>query len=182
MTEVTHLQFGPKNNVPCANCGAENTATTTEPDEFEYLHAGELLTLQAQVQVHTCSDCGFQFTESDAEDARHSAVCEFLGVLNPAAVKAVRAKYGLSRSQMAEVSKIGEASIARWESGALIQSGANDSYLYLLQFADNFQRIQQRVHGNAVTNQAEPERTWSFPVTERIRLEQTSFLLTLDVA
>jgi DNA-binding transcriptional regulator YiaG len=148
-------------------------------DRFEYLHGDETVELQANVDVYTCEECGFEFTDSAAEDARHNAVCEFLGVMNPAEVKAVRNQYGFSRTQMASASKIGEASLGRWESGSLIQSGAYDNFLFLLRFTENMMRIQQRASGQTFESQIRAEKNWhSITVTETLRQEQAAFSLT----
>ncbi len=178
MTEITEITVHHSKSPPCMECESENTSTRSEIDHFEYLHGEDVAQLQADVDVHTCQDCGFQFTDSAAEDARHNAVCKYLGLMTPTDVKAVRTNYGLSRSQMASASKIGEASLARWEAGSLIQGGAYDNYLFLLRFTENMSRIQQKASGNTVGTQATEERIWqSLTVTETIRMEQTAFSL-----
>ncbi|HEX3429726.1 MAG TPA: hypothetical protein VHT03_02475 [Rhizomicrobium sp.] len=50
----------------------------------------------------------------------------------------------MTRQRYAQLTKIGEASLSRWERGASIQSGALDQLMYLLGFADNTQRLLDR--------------------------------------
>ena len=163
---------------PCANCSSEKTVSRREKEAFDYRHGDEVVSLMADVTVYTCQTCGFQFLDSSSEDARHDAVCRFLGVLTPAEVKTVRVQLGLSRREMSEVSKIGEASLARWESGALIQTAAYDNYLYLLRYADNLRRVRCRRSVQAAANQVGLSRNWrSLNVTDWVREQSRMFSL-----
>lgn len=110
---------------------------------FPYrVSATEIVELKANIPVRLCSACGFEYTDYHADDARHSAVCQYLGVLTPSEVMAVRKAYGMTRAQFAHVTRIGEASLARWETGELIQNPANDNYLRLLRIPENMERLQ----------------------------------------
>ena len=91
-----------------------------------------------------CDDCDFEFTGPGAEVARHEAVCRHLGVMTPAEIRDLRGRYGLSRLTFASITRLGAASIARWEAGSLLQNRAYDSLLYLLCFEDNLRRLQSR--------------------------------------
>jgi hypothetical protein len=62
----------------------------------------------------------------------------------PEQIREVRSGCRASRRDFAIVTKIGEASLARWETGQLIQNGALDNYLYLLSFSENYERLQTR--------------------------------------
>ena len=149
-----------------------------EPDAFEYRHRDEVVLLTADVTVHTCQTCGFKFLDSSSEDARNDAVCRFLRVMTPAEVKAVRVRSGLSRREMCAVSKIGEASLARWEAGALIQTAAYDNYLYLLGYADNLQRIRRRHSVEATAEQIGRSRIWrSLQITAKLCEQSRAFSL-----
>jgi len=64
--------------------------------------------------------------------------------MTPAEIVALRNKYRLTRAQFAEKTRIGEASLARWETGELIQNPANDGYMYLLSFPENLERLEGR--------------------------------------
>ena len=64
--------------------------------------------------------------------------------MTPGQVTWIRQQYNLSRAEFARIARIGEASINRWEKALLIQNPAMDHYLYLLSFAENFERVQER--------------------------------------
>ena len=53
----------------------------------------------------------------------------------------------MTRLGFAELTKFGEATLGRWERGALIQNAANDQFLYLLRFAENVDRLRTRNAG-----------------------------------
>lgn len=127
----------------CPNCGSIELTTESVEDNFLFgADPASQVQLTAIVPLHTCNSCEFQFTDSAAENLRHEAVCKHLGVLSPTDIRGIRADAGLTRKEFAEFSKIGEASLARWETGELIQSAAYDQYLKLLVYKENIERIQ----------------------------------------
>ena len=84
---------------------------------------------------------------------RHEAVCRHLGVLTPKEIIAIRKSYGMSRAVFARLTGIGEASLARWENGLLIQSPAYDRFLFLLTFPENLERLKSRKDGERLSLQ-----------------------------
>lgn len=131
--------------VDCPACGSNSVSSKYEVEYFQYGDKKESeVELSVQIQVHHCESCDFLFTNEDASEARHDVVCRHLGVLTPREVRGVREQYSLSQAQFSELSKIGKASLARWESGSLIQNQANDNLLYLLSYKDNLAHLQER--------------------------------------
>src|SRR6266540_2967640 len=105
----------------CPQCGQHTVETRTEHDMFRYGTGDAAVDLNALVPVHRCTSCGFEYTDAAAEEARHEAVCRHLGILNPRQVIGIRKFYGLTRAEFAAVTRFGEASLARWETGAITQ-------------------------------------------------------------
>ena len=141
-----------KPGMTCAVCASGHLTARMEVEEFPYGTEGDPVSLKARVQVFHCQDCRFEFTGHQAEKARHIAVCRHLGVMTPAEIRNLREQYGLSRADFASVTRIGEASIGRWEAGALLQSRAYDNYLYLLRYEENFVRLKNRSNPFAGTD------------------------------
>jgi|CXWL01.1.fsa_nt_gi putative zinc finger/helix-turn-helix YgiT family protein len=134
-----------KMKIECVNCGSSALRTRNEKITFPYrVSAAELVNLETEVPIKSCGNCGFEYSDHEADDARHEAVCRYLGVLCPREIIGVRKGYGMTRAQFAHATKLGEASLARWETGEIIQNAANDNYLRLLMFADNLARIQTK--------------------------------------
>ena len=50
----------------------------------------------------------------------------------------------MSRAVFSRLTRIGEASLGRWENGLLIQNLAYDHLLYLLTFPENLERLKFR--------------------------------------
>jgi DNA-binding transcriptional regulator YiaG len=128
----------------CPNCGSKNVTSRISIDRFQYGNGPDAVQLEANIPFRRCNDCAFEYTDSEAEDIRHEAVCRHLGVMVPAEVLEIRISYGLTRAEFAEATRIGEASLGRWETGQLIQNPANDNYLYLLKFRENWERLKAR--------------------------------------
>ena len=128
----------------CPNCEGTEFALGRKEQRFLYGKENEAIELRAIVPVYACKACGFEFTGEDAEEARHEAVCRYLRVMTPCEVGAVRKKHEMTRAEFAQLSRIGTASLARWEAGILVQNGANDQLLYLLQFEENVALLNHR--------------------------------------
>jgi DNA-binding transcriptional regulator YiaG len=65
--------------------------------------------------------------------------------MTPREVEGIRTRLGMTRAAFAELTRLGEASLARWEKGLLIQNPGNDQLLYLLQFPENVKRLRSRL-------------------------------------
>lgn len=126
----------------CLNCDSTRVITVKSEETFPYRHGSKRADISVVVPVRTCEECGFAYTDSEADDLRHEAVCRYLNVFTPAEIIAIRNRYRLSRAAFAELTHIGEASLARWETGELIQNSSHNYYLHLLSFDDNFERLK----------------------------------------
>ena len=74
------------NEIRCPECGESEFTVSTEEDIFQYgadyglnFNPPKVVKLTAHIPVHTCVSCSFQFTDYDAEELRHEAVCQHLG-------------------------------------------------------------------------------------------------------
>ncbi len=129
---------------PCPICASNDVAYVMETQEFQFGVEENAVQLKAEVNVGKCSECGFEFTGESAEISRHEAVCLHQKVMTPTEVRSVRKSYGLSRANFSELTRLGTASLARWETGQLIQNAACDSLLFLLKFPENLERLKHR--------------------------------------
>ena len=128
----------------CPNCNGREFLRELKEQKFLYGKDGDASELRASVPVYECKACGFQFTGEDAEEARHDAICRHLRLMTPKEIRGIREKWEMTRAELAAVSRLGTASLARWEAGILIQNGANDQLLYLLQFQENIALLNRR--------------------------------------
>lgn len=116
----------------CELCGVTGLRTELVRDPFMYGSGADAVELTADVPVHSCSQCGESYTAEEAEKNRHEAVCRHLGVLTPAEIRALRRERGMSRAAFSRLTGFGEATLARWERGEVVQNTSNDSFLRLL--------------------------------------------------
>jgi len=128
----------------CGECGSERIKTSREVYKFPYGVGTDTVELSCEVPVRKCADCGFSFIDGDAEDICHEEVCKHLGVMTPSQIKALRELYELTQAQFSKITKLGEATLSRWERGVVIQNQAYDNYLYLLGFKENIQMLRER--------------------------------------
>jgi len=126
----------------CPECGSGDVLTKIEKESIPYGTGKEKVELNVETPVRECTACGFEYYDDGAEKAKHSAVCRHLGLMTPREVGNIRSTHGFSRAEFSQLTKIGEASVGRWERGALLQSAANDRYLFLLGFQENIWRLR----------------------------------------
>ena len=133
MDDILRLrEEAPSPGGECPMCGEDSVTTEWHRDSFEYGTANSAVVLEADVPVRRCGPCDFEFLDHEGERRRHEAVCRHLGLLSPDEIAAIRTAYGMSRATFANVTGLGEATLGRWEKGAVIQNRANDRYLRLL--------------------------------------------------
>lgn len=143
------------NSERCPNCDSRNVSARRIVDRFDYGMGRETVQLSAEIPAYECADCGLQYSGEEAERLRHEAVCNHLRLLVPARIAEIRANYGLSRVKFAEVSRIGMATLSRWEGGETLQNAAMDMYMRLLERPD----IYRLVASGELFAERDPHRT-----------------------
>src|SRR5687767_15315292 len=126
----------------CPNCGSHGIRTEMIEHSFEYGEGADAKILRAIVPLRKCNACGFSFLDHDAEQAQHAAICEHLNVMPPSRIKGLRKLHRLSVAQFAKLTRLGIASLRRWERGQSIQNGGYDDFLYLLGWQENVKRLE----------------------------------------
>lgn len=146
MTQVNGREEKEKSeeSLVCSECGSRNITTKEEEYKFEYGVGEEAVELKAIVPLRTCGDCGCSFLDGEAEDLCHEEICRHLGVMSPSQIKALRKLYDLTQAQFSTITRLGEATLSRWERGIIIQNEAYDNYLYLLGFKENIERVRDK--------------------------------------
>lgn len=151
MTKILHqLPFGEIRT--CEFCDEGAVSAAHKVTTFLYGEGADAVSLNAIVPVWTCSNCDEEYTDGAAEIARHEAVCRHLGRLTPDDLRKLREARGYSQETWAAFTRIGIASIKRWETGNQIQNAALDQYLRLLADKVVFERASQQ----STTSQPEP--------------------------
>lgn len=140
----------------CPDCGGHTFTTVMHNDVFKYGAGDSPATLHARIPVHCCDSCDFEFLGREGRRIKHEAVCRHLELLTPAEIRRIRERHGMSRTDFAVITGFGEATLNRWERGAVIQNRANDRYLRLTESPDVLNRLKRIQVGSA---SAEPRET-----------------------
>lgn len=120
-------------DILCPVCESKSIETFVHSNAFKYGSGGSAVTLRVDnLPVRRCTACDLEFIDHEGEQLQHEAVCRHLGVLTPSEVREARQRYGMTRTAFAEATGLGEATLGRWETGALVQNRANDFYLRLV--------------------------------------------------
>ncbi len=130
----------------CPDCESSRIVTEVVDHRFPYGQGDAAIELFARIPIRRCEECDSEFLDDEAEDLMHEAVCRHLRVMTPSDVRAIRQQYGgLTRAEFARITRLGEATIGRWERGELVQNAAYDQLLHLLTFPENMIRLRQRL-------------------------------------
>ena len=169
---------------PCPQCEDSRVSTSIHEQEYVYGTGESTVTLEVKIPVHTCNQCELQFTDWEAEEIKHNALCEHFGVLNPTQIRQLRKKHDMSRSAFAQLTGLGEASLNRWEKGINIQSIAHDRFLRLLDDPAILNQLRRTVSKLELRDSVLPDNIRRFPnLKDRSKLEteQGGFKLRTEV-
>lgn len=163
----------------CAMCGSKSISTKEEDYVFPYGKEEKSVQITAHVPVKYCAECGFNWLDNKSQELCHEAVCRYEGVMTPAEIKNLRKQYGLTQAQFSQITKIGGATLSRWERGLLIQNEAYDNYLYLIKLPFNLERLRKRnkPSGENIQLESVQSRFRSLQITDEIRKKQAAFKL-----
>ncbi len=126
----------------CPQCDG-GVETILHQHTFRYGSGKSAADIEVMLPVRRCAPCDFEFIDEEGHRLKHEALCRHLGVLTPREIRRIRERHGLSRAAFARVTKLGEASLARWETGIVLQTQANDSYLRLLDRSDAIAKLAE---------------------------------------
>lgn len=135
----------------CPLCGASAVAPRhgdfrMEPPES--IPGGTLVVPSAAWDE--CTSCHEQFLPADLIAALDQLRYDRLGLLRPEEIQAVRARAGLSQTEMALFVGVGEKTYSRWESGRSLQNRSSDN---LIRIADQFPALFSQLEA-----QRDPDR------------------------
>lgn len=163
----------------CPLCGSAEITTSWNPFTFNYGSGKSMAELTVNVPARRCEACEFEYLDEEAEHLEHEAVCRHLGVLPPAEIRRIRKECNMTRARFAEVTRLGEASLNRWENGLNIQTHAYDLYLRLLTRPGNMLALEKLAHSDTPprTEILAEHRFRVLEVNENVQKEQESFRL-----
>lgn len=139
--------------VRCPDCGGA-AKTIRHRHAFLYGRGESAAEVEVELPVRVCGGCGFEFVDEEGERLKHEAVCRHLGVLSPREIRDIRKRHDMTRAAFAARTGLGEATLGRWETGAGIQSYANDRYLRLLAQTDGMSRLSSVLSSMRSTDEA----------------------------
>ena len=145
---MTHSEPQAESPPHCPTCNVGRLHPKIVTERFPYEDDGkEVMVLAENVPVEVCDnlECKEQLSGPEAARIRHEAICRALGLLTPAEIRAVRERLNLTQAEFARLTRLGEATICRWERGRLLQNPAMDRYLRLIAYGKDNIRLLQRL-------------------------------------
>lgn len=114
----------------CPKCRKKEVRAAVIPYRCEMAHDGQLYSVRVpELTVPRCGHCGELVFNDLAEEQIRQALRSQLCLLAPDEIRAARTALGLSPQALADRLGVAEATVARWESGALLQSRALNNLL-----------------------------------------------------
>jgi len=151
-------------------CGIGRLHPKVQSERFPYEDDGaEVMVVAEDVPVESCDNpkCAEEFSGPVAASIRHHAICRALGLLTPAEIRAIRERLGMTQEQFTKLTRIGEATICRWERGRLLQNPAMDRYLRLVALSeDNVRFLKGLEKDGPLTAPAAPRQEAGRPVAD----------------
>ncbi len=117
----------------CPLCDNQEITLTWTNQIIDYGTGEKATEIPVRVPVLYCELCDFEYLDKYGAMVKHEAVCRYHGILTPNEIKQIRKSLGYTKEGFAKLTKIGIASLNRWESGSGMQSHSHDNYLRLLQ-------------------------------------------------
>ena len=108
-------------NDRCPNCGNSDISDRIVSEVIPYGSGTDAAQIPVELSIRHCNSCAEEWEDADSFRVKHDAVCKHLGRLTSREVLGIRTAIG-SRERFSELTGIGPASLARWESGNLIRN------------------------------------------------------------
>lgn len=115
-----------ENQHVCECCGVGPVQLEKVSVPFLYGDGADAVTLTAEMPVWSCDACGERYTAEGAEEAEHDAICDHMGRLRPSQILSARRQRAMTQEEFSRSLGVSRVSLARWESGAQMQSHVYD--------------------------------------------------------
>jgi putative zinc finger/helix-turn-helix YgiT family protein len=140
----------------CPVCGTEQKTEVIEKEEVSNVRGEKI---KALGKIRVCSVCGEELFDEELEEENIQRVYDIYrkkhGILSLDEIRNIRESYGLSQRAFAKLLGIGEASIARYETGALPEKSLSNMIM-LLKDPKNMEKLLEKNEG--VLSQREKAR------------------------
>ena len=133
---------------PCPTCDIGRLHPKVVTERFPYNDdSTEVMVVAEDVPIEICDnpDCGERLSGPEAARIRHEAICRALRLLTPTEIRDIRERLNLTQAEFARLTRLGEATISRWERGRLLQNPAMDRYLRLIAYGDDNVQFLRRL-------------------------------------
>jgi putative zinc finger/helix-turn-helix YgiT family protein len=116
----------------CPNCREKTVAPALSDYALTAMHDGlEYEVCLRNVLVPRCERCGDAIITSGLSQQITAELRRMIGLLPGDAIRANRERLGLTRAQLAATLRVGEETLARWETGGQLQPRAVDLLMRL---------------------------------------------------
>ncbi|MBW8015229.1 MAG: hypothetical protein FVQ82_03510 [Planctomycetes bacterium] len=178
MNERDNMRKAEENILTCPACEEKKVKTELRDYIFDYGSGKDAVELQTQVPVRVCASCKCEYMDFEADEACHEAICQYKKVMTPNQIKALRSLHSYTQGEFSKITRLGEATLSRWERGAIIQNGAYDNYLYLLGFNENIEKLLNKTSVSPALRQDGAEPVFKkLKRTEELLRKQSEFEL-----
>jgi putative zinc finger/helix-turn-helix YgiT family protein len=114
----------------CPICGSADLSTQNYDGQIRTRDGAELPYTAEHSKCRNCGEEFFTRRQSRASSrAAAAAKRAYGGLLTPAEIASVRAKYGVTQALLERILKLGKKTVVRWEAGTVCQSQAADQLL-----------------------------------------------------
>ena len=114
----------------CSNCKKKEVRLSTVPYTAKVKQDGRIYEIAIQaLEIPRCDACGELVFNDSADEQVSAALRDYLHLLTPDQIRRSRKALDLTQRELSNRLGVAEATLSRWETGALIQSRAMDNLL-----------------------------------------------------
>ena len=132
----------------CSNCRQKAVAVTPVPYTVTIEHDGHRYDVHVPALfVPRCGNCGEYTIDRIADQEIDHAFRTMANLLSVDEIRAGRKKLGMSEAEFAMLLGVGEATVVRWESGALVPQRSHDGLIRGVLDVPEFRAYLGALHG-----------------------------------
>lgn len=156
----------------CPECGEKSIQPECEPRyETVMRHDGRDYRVAVKnLDLWKCRNCGLVQLPESADAILLDELRNKAGLMPPELIRRTRENLQMTQKQLADLLKVAESTLSRWESGMQIQQRAMDQYLrlvFLLKLNGEFEKYQtnsrkfnqKRINSQSAVNKKHQPRT-----------------------
>jgi DNA-binding transcriptional regulator YiaG len=141
---VTQQTQVPGGGERCFFCGSNQVHARKVMDRVQFETIFGMAAKEVHLPALVCAACGQAVIGEEGQELRDQIIAKERRERIAAEILQIRGSTALTRNEWLALTRIGDASLSRWENASLEPNAAYANYLFLLSYRDNLHRLKSR--------------------------------------